>query len=679
MNTDERMVVLGGEQPPPAPSAHGRHRWLPSLFVAGLVGVLVFSLVGSPDAPVTSTDPGGLTAPPDPPSAFVADTTTTLPAEISPLAVGWQTVELVGGGWGAGTVAHGPDGWLAVSEGAGIVAHTSDNGVLWQARTIPGFNGYGARAAVGEGVLAVVVSSVEREGAPQAAISVDGGRQWTVESFDDGWTWVDDVTVIDGAVHAFGAAGAGDAPVVWRRDADGWATLEDASRPGFVTALVEAPDGTTRAFGLVDGSAAAWTVGATALERVELDLPAPWNSILEVTLDETGGYVGLVAAGDGLQGQAILASTDLVAWREVVVTKPITSLVRLRGGWRMAVSASSEELWALQGGTPTMLPRFSTGVSTGRQAMAITAELATDGDLLVAVGSGTTGVPLISVRGSVSSPLSVKAPADFAWNVTGTAEGTGPLTAVQGGAMAAAHERTNAWLVSGLEEGRPELEGWLEAESIGGWPGGVWALAGGQLHMVGPGESGTFPMEHVVEAVGEIDGRVAVARSTEFGAMQFEVRSGDEWVSLGDPIDDLLAVRPIGEGFVAESVAGGSRSTVITRDGITWSPIEGALRWGSGVPFVTVPGDAHQVQLLDLWPEPQQLELPTTAASTIVRHGDGFFVWAPGSVWVGDPANGWARIPAGVENGVPGWPTLLAGDVPTLVTTSGGRLLLLQP
>jgi hypothetical protein len=145
------------------------------------------------------------------------------------------------------------------------------------------------------------------------------------------------------------------------------------------------------------------------------------------------------------------------------------------------------------------------------------------------------------------------------------------------------------------------------------------------------------------------------------------------WTQLGgsQPIGDVAA---LDVGFVGQRFDGPTPITVVSEDGITWTPIEGVLSGSPALPYVTIPDRPGVVRVLDRWPDVEDVSFPAASVTRVVRQGEGFAAQSPGSIWVSTEGATWQRIPAGIENGVGAAATVVPGD-PTMLAVADGEVL----
>jgi hypothetical protein len=656
-----------------------------SLLAVAAVGVLTMG----PDGVTGEVTADDLDAPPEPPRAYVADTEPTVPVDTHPLATGWEVIELTGGGV-TSDVAHGGAGWLAVTEAGGFVAHTSPNGVLWQARTIPELSGFGVRAAVGDDVMAVVTSGGGSpwQDWPSTAVSQDGGAGWSVVPLDERGAMVDDVRAVSGTVYVFGGLGSSDlpppTPAVWWWDGSGWvAAVATGPGAGLVTEVIETPDGTTLALGLTDGDPAAWEVSSEGLIPFDADLGGAL--ITEALPVPGGGFLALGISDErGRPVDRFLRSEDGRSWFLHSEVDPLAGLT-VTGPDRFVAIGLDESF--LQAYGPDGSAEITVGDRPTRSHLAAISAIAASNELMVMGGLGPDGEAALAVRGLTTAPVSLPAPTAARWQVvagadtrwldrplpTGVAGGCGdPLVQVG----------STVWRLRATD-GLPSLE---EASRsaipfVGCSPGGPWLVSGDELRILDGASWRRIDAVPVstVAAVGLVDGTELMLGYGGLGVLEaYRLDDGRPWEPLTTP-QEVRNVIALDNGFVGQRLVGSAPTTVVTEDGVTWTPIEGLLSGSVSLPYVTVPGERGRVRVLDRWPDVEELSLPTPSVSVVMRHGDGFIAQSPGSVWISMDDGTWERLPAGIENGVGAFASLVPGDPPLLAVHDGASVQLLAP
>ena len=177
---------------------------------------------------------------------------------------------------------------------------------MWEAASLVDTDGTVPQVAVGDGVMAV--TTMGRNGAVLAAVSLDGGETWAETVVDPRPAVVHGVEAIGSAAYVFGEVlkptdptwGEG-TPVVWRHDDQGWAAIEDlAAGGGAVTGVLRTSDGSVRAFGQRGEIAASWGVG-DALEPVAVGVPPALGWFVAVGADGRREVLGM-DVGDSEDG-----------------------------------------------------------------------------------------------------------------------------------------------------------------------------------------------------------------------------------------------------------------------------------------------------------------------------------------------------------------------------------------
>ena len=317
------MIVLGGgdngspdlERGPGRPSSS---MWL-LLAVIGLFASLIAFVVVPQEETPTTAQPGGLDAPPEPPSAFV-QTTVSTPSNVPDLALGWREATLFRPGWQVNSVDHGPDGWLAVSGQVPTIAHVSDNAVLWHAHTVRGLSVENAVAAVGDGMMAIFGSNQYEQPVGEravGAISNDRGLTWSTIGLD-GLVSVSDVQIVDGRVLVAGSTGT-EPGFQWSNEGRAalWEVIDgrlvdlglDTTNRSRANAIVAGSDSEVRVFGHTDEGATVWTsANGERTAMPELD-PFGSRSFLDVEAVDDG-FVALVGAPGSTEGRWLWTSRE---------------------------------------------------------------------------------------------------------------------------------------------------------------------------------------------------------------------------------------------------------------------------------------------------------------------------------------------------------------------------------
>jgi hypothetical protein len=706
MGSDDHVIVIGGDDVAPSDRSGLRRSPLPMLLVVGVLFVGLIAFVLAPDdAGPTAVEPAGLEAPPEPPRAFVEATAATVPADVPELAVGWKPVSMAGPGWYVSDVAHGPSGWLAVSAGSPVIVHTSDNAVLWEAASLVDTEGSDPQVAVGDGVMAM--TAVGFNGTVLGAVSLDGGRTWAETLVDPRPAAVHGVAAIGSKVYAFGEVleptdptwGRG-TPVMWRHDDQGWAAIEDPAGGGAVTGVLETSDGSVRAFGLRDGSAASWGVG-DALEPVPVEVPPALGWFVEVGSDGGGRYFAVGGRSLTGTGNAVWWSEDLLSWEAPGSGSPLREAI-VHDGQVVAVHGDQAGLVFVGLDGESFVSNRYPVVETGWEGFAYIAALATEGETVVMAGLDEADRPAIAVRGTTVQPTSLPVVADFVWSVVAGTESAlpdphNPPVIVTSGdrTFVLASRDGQVWEVGDLDSANPTIEPVLidgdpiRAAGLGRVGDMVWAFGGDFSRLLILGADGRWtasPMPlSLVDLVFD-DGSGLVALGYRGGAPALARRGPDgEWVvedGAGAAVWPVAAVDGAVFGMLED--ASGAVSTVVSTNGVEWEAvgIDGASDWplvvNGGVPFLRDASDLSAVWLLDRWPEIERVVLPTHSPHTIQRHEDQLWVSGPGALWIRGGDLGWTQTPTGVQHGVMATPGVIPGEAPTLVVSSGESIQLLR-
>ena len=308
MTPGDQVIVLGGDRPPDVERPARRRGVSPLWLFAAVFGVflsLIAFVVTPQEESPTTADPASLGEPSEPPEPV--DLTPADPAPEPPeLALGWREAPLLGSGWTVSSVDHGDDGWLAVSSSPLVVAHVSQNAVVWEAHTLHDLVVEAPVAAVGNGVMAVFGSDQSNPGRRRAvgAISTDGGATWRPVEHA-GPIVISDIEIAGdrvfiagsvGDVVGFGWEDQGRAAVWEVVDGEMVAIETDGGDRSAVAALASIGE-RLMAFGHTEVGAAIWVVGRSAASVV----PGMRGGSTFIDVEETDdGLVGLVGlAGSG--------------------------------------------------------------------------------------------------------------------------------------------------------------------------------------------------------------------------------------------------------------------------------------------------------------------------------------------------------------------------------------------
>ncbi len=714
MDSDDHVIVLGGDDVAPSDTSGSRRSPLPILLVVGalFVGLIAFVLAPDDEGP-TAVEPAGLEAPPEPPRAFVEATPATAPADVPELAVGWKPASMVGAGWYVSDVAHGPSGWLAASAGTPVIVHTSDNAVLWEAASLVDTDGTVPQVAVGDGVMAV--TTMGRNGAVLAAVSLDGGETWAETVVDPRPAVVHGVEAIGSAAYVFGEVlkptdptwGEG-TPVVWRHDDQGWAAIEDlAAGGGAVTGVLQTSDGSVRAFGQRGEIAASWGVG-DALEPVAVEVPPALGWFVEVGADGGDGYFAVAGSSLSGTGNSVWWSEDLLSWETPGSGSPLREAIVVDG---QVVGVRDDQVGLVSEGSDgrSFVSNRYQDVATGWEQFVYVAALATDGETVVMGGLDDADRPAIAVRGTTVQPTSLPVVTEAAWSVV-----AGSAWAVEPGAdevsldpfnrpvvVTSGGDRTfvlasgGVWEVAVMDPAGPPIEPVLidgepiRAGGLGRVGDVVWAFEGDFSRLLTLGADGTWtaspmPLSWVELVFDDGSGLVAVGRRGGGPALARRGPDG-EWV-VEDAAGEAVWPAAVVDGGIFGVVedAGGAVSTVVSTDGVEWEPVDldGSSDWQvggiGGVPFLSDATDPSTVWLLDRWPAVERVVLPTHSPRTIQRFEDELWVLSPGALWIRGADASWEELPTGVQHGVMATPGVIPGETPTLVVPFGESVQLVR-
>lgn len=706
MAFEEQVIVLGGDNDqvpsPERPETNRSPLWVVGLVVAVLAGLIAVFVIPQNDR-ATTTDPDGLEAPKEPPSAFVR------PA-VDEDAVQPYDAHRVGfdGTGGVTSVDHGPDGWLAVSAGAAVVAHTSENAILWEPSTIHGMVGEHPVAAVGDGVLAVVGSSSHgvTDGLSQVgATSTDFGRSWS-PIVNEGPTLVTDVEVIDDRVYVAGATGAEPgSDIEVTGTAAMWEVVDgrlipieltSAESPSIVTSIVETDLG-VMAFGSVDSTAARWTIEG---ERQHLITPIDASTYRFVAVEQANdGLAALVGRTASHSGWRTWVSQDGFEWTEPnggSLGRALTDVAVTENGELVGPTVSGEDVWLGERGV-TGAGQLSGGDGDALRAW-ITAVESADG---ITIFGGVSDIdPVLFVHGTTVHPVEVtpaigsEAP-HWRTELTIDLGPEGPESIARPLASARVEDTilvattTHVFEVDVSDDlsVTPFAE---QLRNLGSSGTGIWVAAVGpgnqtELHLREPPEPWraiSSPVHDVI-GVGRVDGVLTVTGWGSAGIGAYQQTGDGLWAASNDPSQvEHVPIFPIGDtllGIGASSDPFDTPPAVTSRNGQDWDPIDGwTVLWGFGShPFLRSLDDASVVANPTSLPDLHPFTMPTTAPDVrLWPWGDRAIVQDPWFVHVPD-GSGWQSFPIDVEHGVAREAITLPGDTPRLAMVDDGALIFL--
>ena len=709
MVPDEQVIVLGGGDDgiPDLERRPGRRSspvWL-LLAVLGLfVSVIAFVVVPQEETPTTA-QPGGLDAPPEPPSAFV-QTTVSLPSNVPDLALGWRQATLFRPGWQVNSVDHGPDGWLAVSGQVPTIAHVSDNAVLWHAHTVRGLTVENAVAAVGEGLMAIFGSNqYEQPGGERAvgAISRDRGSTWSTIGLD-GLVSVSDVQIVDGRVLVAGSIGTVPG-FQWNNEGRAalWEVIDgrlvdlglDTTNRSRANAIVVGPDSEVRVFGHTDEGATVWTAGngeRTAMPEID---PLGSRTFLDVEILDPG-LVALVGVPGSTEGRWLWTSRDGTVWEETGTTwdGPVSSIaVGPRGLFGLPVREG--RLWWGVGGT---LRSTYPDLETGWENAGLLSDLEIHGDIMVMTGAAASGQ--LFVRGTVLPPIEVVTPlvgGEPRWRTVASVDLEGdelsshayPFAAVTSGRSTFVAVPGRLYEVVETEAGvelRPSISG---LSNIGSGNAGIWATVEGaesQLYLYGSDgvwSTQIVPMQGIA-SVGELNDALTVAGWGNQGFAALRMTDDGSWEEL-TPGGGLGWFQITPGGLVGEvwPVDGSAErpDAAFSPDGVQWNVLDGWRTAGSGgVPFLASTDDPNVIALADTAPDLVGIDIPVGTAPTVAveRWQERLLVMGADSLFFRSGDEEWQEIPVDLEHGVTGQAVIVPGAEIRIAMITGGQLVIAE-
>ncbi len=709
MASDDQVIVLVGGRPPGIERPDGRREISPLWLLAPVLGVFLaiigFVITPHEESPTTA-DPAGLDEPSEPPVAV--DPTTTRPATEPPeLALGWREARLLGAGWTVSSVDHGDDGWLAVSSSPLVVAHVSQNAVVWEAHTVHDLVVEAPVAAVGDGVMAVFGSdqySDHGRPRPVGAISTDGGSTWRPVEHD-GPIVISDIEIAGdrvfvagsvGDVFGFGWEDQGRAAVWEVVDGKMEAVDTEGGAQSAVGSLATV-GGKVMGFGHTYIGAAMWVVGRSAASVV----PAMGAGSSFIDVEETDeGLVALVGSGGSgwPTGHELWESADGSAWQRSDRSGPpeVTFLASTQGGL-VAAPQSPGQLWAEDMGTLGSSYRDHV---TGWESAGLVTDVATSGEVTVMTASGDSGQ--LFVRGTVVEPLEVvpDLPEDATrWRTVGSVAferdqriQPHPFQAVSDGAVTMILTPERLFELKdddGVLVLTPSLVG---ASNIGVGPGGVWAMIeGSEAQLYVYGSDGVWAADRVpvqgVLSVGEHDGAMAVSGWTHDGSFRMVRRApGGAWEEVDIAVENgWFAMAPsgiLGRREVVEE--GRHRSEVLfSADGSEWEVMDGWTLNGLGPGdsfYLVSETDPSTIGMVDELPHVVEVELPGSVFGPIEveRWGDRLIVRGLARLEVQGAGGGWTSLPLDLEHGIHGPAVVVPGPKPRMAIIVGEELRIVE-
>lgn len=703
MATEDRVIILGGEENEAEVAAPDRRR-SPLLFLLPVVGLFValIAFVATPqDEAPTTVDPSDLSAPAEPITATTAPATEPTPANVATAeSVGWQTLVPVGDAWTIPAVAHGPDGWLAVSMSSSVIAHTSTDGVTWSASTITGLQGFNVRGAVGDGRMAVAVSPWDEDlDSGGVAVSDDGGVTWSVERFAEP-ALVRDVAVLDRGVLVVGETGTGEfqynaagTAAAWMLDDSGLRRLAvESSDLSQISAIVESPGGDVVLFGGDDGPAA-WresrdgTWFPTPLPTPERAGAGAFRSVIGVD----GGFMALIATRAGESGRDLWRSEDLLTWAPLAeASANLISITPDGDGGAVGVADGGASIWTMDASGDEMVIAQFMGLER-RIPVGLVVDVAVGPGMAVAAVESDGG-PALMIQTPAEPESVVARSLEPHWERVATVDVPGatrfgwPFKSIRSGEATFLAIPGRVIELSDLDSEAPGMSpSMLSPAYAGSGPLGAWVSSdpGMTSSLYVYGSDGVWSSERVpvqqVEALGVV-GDTPVAFGWGLNDyVRLERTPAGEWIESAEQPDTRVfgAVATDG-GFVAVSESG---MTVGSVDGLTWEPLQGELNsaWAGGVPFLTDQDDPTRIQVLDRWPEIDTLVVPESLGYLYSVHRNGADFWVHGTdrLLVGT-TDAWAEYPLTLEHGAGGVVVPVPGDRPTLAVMGFGEVALLQ-
>jgi hypothetical protein len=705
MAGDEHVIVLGADEEVATPPRRGRAR--SPLLVLIPVAVLFVALIGFVLAPqdqaLIEVDPSDLPPPAEPDRITLEDaapspvTVEGLPG----LAFGWDRVDLVGTVWGV-TAAEGDDGgWLIVTDGPnGPMAHVSTDGVSWRAST-PGLDGVDLRAAVDGQSLAISARS-QTGGPATVVLSDDGGSSWVATSLPEEASVIRWMEFVDGRLYAVGGLLADGVdprsrpalPGMWQLQDEGWAPiLVDTNQEARLNAIIEGREGEVWVLGASVDGPSAWTVEGEALQRMPISIGDDHlgRAFIDVVLVGTH-HMALVGA-DGLRtsGRDLVISDDLLIWDDALQAgSDLVDIESAGDGSLLARRAQGGQLWAFAEGREVLVDSFHEAPGAEGESMPYIGALAAGGGVSLLAGS-IDGGPALLVRGVIGSPVSQ--PVEIAgdgWASISTIDVVsgdlfdGPVGsfATSSGAFVAAAQQI--FEVVDPDSETPQLVASLpNPATVGVGPGGLWASGGSAVttRLYTNGRDGVWASEEIplaaVQAVTEIDGETFAFGWTGDGFAAVRHTAAGEWLPASAELDGIDGMAGIVDGLLAVTSAGG---VVASADGSSWEQVGRGRVFGvpGTVPFL-IGEQATTLTLLDSWPQVESVEIPDPEPIWVVRSGEDLWVAHPNRLFVGNPDDGWARIPLGLEHGIEGVPLPVIGSpIPQLVVLGDGQLRLVR-
>jgi hypothetical protein len=614
-------------------------------------------------------------------------TTTEPPAAVPPsdLVSAWTPVPLRDDGY-VSAVAAGAGGWLAVSAGDGMQAHTSPDGAAWITRHLASGSSMSVTnsAVAGERLVVTGIDALTDRG--WSWVSDDEGASWQTIPVTDTAVALSSVAEVNREVFTTGRAitaplglGSleGSAAAFWL-DGSAWRPLsftEPPLDPSVVTTMIEA-DGFTLAVGYDRLGLAVWRLRGTELVEVSV---AGGDGVYPQAV--VAGPDGSFIATDMVSGGAVV-STDLFDWQPMDGAR-FASYVRIGAE---LVGVGSDRLTVTGGDGPpapveqVMGPITAIGSNRAGQAVVAAVDEETFGAVLwlhgipgsgsvTTTGYGTVWATAISVADAVIGDSRAQPPVARAGDLV--------LIAVGGRVAIAPFDDPTRLQVTGTP-----ASGFLDTAGDDVWAivgSTMRRLTGDDLSQWDTVELGTNLTSGAL--VSGPEGRVVVGWTPDgwFTSLT-ETSEGWDEVRTSAP----FRVRAVTGGFLGTSI--GSSEVVFSVNGIDWVPAEASnvdlagARLAArpvGDPFLILEqdGDGAVIGLVGGWPEVEIVRVPTTFPEQVLVVDDEIRVL--GGALFGITTDGgvsWALYPASPAEGAPPYATLLPTVAPAMVAVSGDIL-----
>lgn len=669
------------------PPERAAARGLSVVLVAAAVVAGGMLLLGTETAPPAGT--GGLESPVGAAVGIQGDqrpsSTTTLPE----IATGWRRLDLPGEGTIVG-LAHGEAGWMAITDAALSTVTTSEDGRVWVTRTFPGSIHGQVEAMVTADRLVIVDSDLDRSAGARSWISGDGGASWESALFTNGFARVDDLASSGRRILAGGATAVSNTELieedgttsaaVWEYTPGGWAPLGFSRPPGnrSTVAALAAQGDDVMAFGRVDGRAAAWRLVDSSLvpEPVSVPVQAERGTFSSVTRAIDGSWV---AAFDTISEVVYARSTDLRSW--TLLTAGLDEMgATTNAATRLGVVYVGEQdqtyRVADRAGVQEIRYRYAEA-ATGFDPDRHTAVVASDGELIV-MGGGTHD-PAIWLRGLEGGRVGVVAPpvpdtgrwqSRQAFGAGFWGEDPQPLQVVALADEYLIVTPQDVWRTPDPAGTRPMSDA-ITADAVFTTERGVFLT---------DATSRLFRLTDGRWIPEEIEISVAGVTGTQTSLMVFGW-DGDGKPVIGRNDDGTWRIDSPGQTTIYPQAAAGGvvfgfeadRSPedggMMTRDGVTWSPIDlGAVRGlDGGIPFLVVARSSSStaIELLD---DGLSIEVPSIDPVEVVRAGGIVRLRGSDGLWeTRDGGASWTSYPIGIEYRLTGSIRLIPTEEPTLL------------